>query len=158
MQSTLATEGKESNVIYNWNPTLIKLGKELHLSADYEKNPHQALVNFAKDWLDDITIAPGRLLVATYRRPEKTKSGLILTSGNLDEDKFQGVAALVLKLGAGCFEDDASTTFRGFKVEQFSWVTFRPAYGVAREIMGLHCRIVEDRHIDSVVGNPTLVW
>ena len=133
-------------------------GAELHKSKEYESNPHQTIIDFVAPFIDKIQLAPSKILVATYRRPEKSAGGIIMANTNLDEDKWQGVAALVLKLGSAAFKDDANITFSGFEAKIHDWVTFRPAVGVAREFNGLHCRIVEDKMIDAVIDDPTLVW
>lgn len=143
---------------YNFNVSQNKRGKELYLTKEYESNPHQAIIEFCMSWLPQVNLAPSKVLVATYRRPEVSAGGIIMAGSNLDEDKFQGVAALVLKLGSAAFKDDGSITFSGFSAKQYDWVTFRPAVGVAREFRGLHCRIVEDKMIDAVIDDPTLVW
>jgi co-chaperonin GroES (HSP10) len=143
---------------YNFNVSQAQIGKNLHTSKDYEKNPHKCIVDYCTPFIDSIKLAPSKVLVATYRRPEVTAGGIYMAASNLDEDKWQGVAALVLKLGASAFKDDATTTFSGFEAKQFDWVTFKPSVGVAREFNGLHCRIVEDRFIDAVIDDPTLVW
>lgn len=143
---------------YSFDATKRRSGADLHLTKEYENNPHKTIIDFCSSFLDKIQLAPAKILVATYRRPEISKGGVIMASSNLDEDKWQGVAALVLKLGSAAFVDDASTTFHEFAAKQYDWVTFRPAVGVAREFNGLHCRIVEDKMIDAVIDDPTLVW
>ncbi len=143
---------------YNFNVSQAQEGKKLHLSKEYAADPNRVIKEYCQSFIDSIKLAPSKVLVATYRRPEKTSGGIIQSESNLDEDKWQGVAALVLKLGASAFKDDATTTFSGFEAKQFEWVTFKPSVGVAREFNGLHCRIVEDRFIDAVIEDPTLVW
>lgn len=136
-----------------------KAGKNLNSTESYKSNPHKAIIEFSKDFLDNIVLAPSKVLVATYIRPEIKTSGGIITVGDWNnEDKFQGVAALVLKLGSRAFKDDDSISFAGFSAKQYDWVMFRPSVGVAREFNGLHCRIVEDKMIDGVISDPTLVW
>ncbi len=144
--------------VYNFNVSLREKGKNLHITPEYDKNPHKTIIDFCSPFLANIKLAPSKILVATYRRPEKTAGGILMSGSSLDEDKWQGVAALVLKLGDSAFKDDGQTTFAGFEAKQYDWVTFRPAVGVAREFNGLHCRIVEDRMIDAVIDDPTLVW
>lgn len=133
-------------------------GKNLHKTDEYAANPHKAILDFIGIYLDDVTLSADKLLVATYRQPEKTEGGLYLTESALEEDKFQGAAGLVLKIGAAAFKDDAKTSFAGFKVEPLDWVTFRPVHGSAREIAGIHCRFLQDLHIDAIIKDPTLVW
>lgn len=144
--------------IYNFDAKKSQAGKNLHETKDYEENPHKAIIDYCSAFIDGIRLAPSKILVATYRRPARTSGGIIMAGSHLDEDKWQGVAALVLKLGSSAFIDDATTTFGGFSAKQFEWVTFRPSLGVAREFNGLHCRIIQDSNIDAVIEDPTLVW
>lgn len=133
-------------------------GKALHKTDEYAANPHKAILDFITPHLDSVRLFADKIMVATYRQPEKTEGGLYLTDKTLDEDLYQSAAGLVLKVGSAAFRDDAATTFGGFKVEPLEWVTFRPVHGSAREIAGLHCRFLQDIHIDAVVEDPTLVW
>lgn len=133
-------------------------GKNIHKTNEYAANPHKAIIDFIGPHLKDIRLSADKLLVATYRQPEKTEGGIFRTDKQLEEDKFQGAAGLVLKLGAAAFQSDATTSFAGFKAEALEWITFRPVHGSAREIAGLHCRFLQDIHIDAVIEDPTLVW
>lgn len=133
-------------------------GKKLHNTEQYVTDPRQAIIDFVAPFLDKIHIGPAKLLVATYRQQEKTAGGVIKTQRYVDEDKFQGVAGLVLKVGPLSFIDDVKVKFGGFKADQFQWVIYNPDYGRARELRGLHCRIIEDTYIDSVVDDPELFW
>ena len=133
-------------------------GKNIHKTDEYASNPHKAILDFITPYLDSVRLSADKMLVATYRHPAKTEGGLYLTDTALEEDKFQGAAGLVLKIGSAAFKDDASTSFAGFKAEPLEWITFRPVHGSAREIAGLHCRFLQDIHIDAVIEDPTLVW
>lgn len=133
-------------------------GKEIHTTVEYATNPHRAILDFISPYLDSIRVPADKLLVATYRQPEKTEGGLYRTAKELEEDKFQSAAGLILKTGSATFRDDAKTTFGGFKAEPLEWITFRPVHGSAREIAGLHCRFLQDLHVDAVIEDPTLVW
>lgn len=133
-------------------------GKELHTTPEYATNPHKAILDFMMPYLKDVTVYPDKVMVATYRRPEKTEGGVFLTANELQEDMYQSAAGLVLKLGSAAFKDDPSRTFAGFKLEPLKWITYRPINGSARAIAGLHCRFLQDIHVDAVVEDPTLVW
>jgi|SRR5665213_625772 len=133
-------------------------GKNIHKTDEYASNPHKAILDFIASHLDSIELSADKLLIATYRQPEKTEGGLYRTESSMEEDKYQGAAGLVLKVGSACFVDDATTSFAGFKVEPLDWITYRPVHGSAREIAGLHCRFLQDLHIDAKIKDPTLVW
>lgn len=133
-------------------------GKELHTTDEYAANPHKAILDFISPYLKDIRLYADKVMVATYRRPERTEGGVYLTANELQEDMYQSAAGLVLKVGSAAFKEDAHTTFGGFKVEPLEWITYRPINGSARAIAGLHCRFLQDIHVDAVVEDPTLVW
>lgn len=137
---------------------LREAGKTLHKTPEYAADPFKTLMEFAQPFLDKVHVGPAKLLVATFRQQEKTAGGIIKTNRHIDEDKFQGVAGLVLKVGPLAFTDDGRIKFGGFAAQAGQWVTYNPEYGRARELRGLHCRIIEDTHIDSVVDDPELFW
>lgn len=133
-------------------------GRNLHKTPEYATNPHKAILDFILPYIEKVRVFPTKILVATYRQPERTEGGLILTDTSLDEDMYQGACGLVLKVGDAAYKDDATTTFTGFKVEPLEWITFRAAHGSARAIAGLHCRFLKDDLVEGVIEDPTLVW
>ncbi len=133
-------------------------GKTLHTTPGYAADPHKAIIDFVAPFLDKVHIGTAKLLVATFRQPEKTAGGLIKTQKFLDEDKFQGITGLVLKVGPLAFADDGRVKFGGFKVEPFQWVIYKPENGRAIELRGLHCRIIEDVNVDALADDPELLW
>ena len=133
-------------------------GNGLHKTAEYAQNPHKAILDFILPYVDKIRLSADKILVVTYRQPEKTEGGIFLSAKTQEEDLYQSAAGLILKVGSAAFRDDAKTTFGGFKAEPLEWITFRPVHGSAREIAGLHCRFLQDLHIDGVIEDPNLVW
>lgn len=133
-------------------------GKYLHNTPEYAADPHMAIKNFAEPFLDKVHIGPAKLMVATYRQPEKTAGGILKTSRYMDEDMYQGIAGLVLKLGPLTFVDDGRVKFGGFVAAPWAWVVYKPDNGRATQLHGLHCRIIEDINIDCVVDDPELLW
>lgn len=133
-------------------------GKKLHNTPAYAIDPKKTIIAFVEQFLGLVHVGPAKLLVATFRQPEKTAGGVLKTERYMDEDKFQGVAGLVLSVGPLAFEDGGKYKFGGFKAEQFQWVTYNPENGRARELRGLHCRTIDDVDIDSVVDDPELFW
>lgn len=134
------------------------LGKTLHTTKEYDADPKKAIIDFVTPFLDKVSIGPAKILVATYRQNEKTAGGIYKTAGFIEEDKFQGVAGLILKCGPLAFSDDGRVKFGGFQPAVFDWVTYNPEYGRAREFRGLHCRIIEDIYIDSIIQDAELFW
>lgn len=133
-------------------------GKQLHKTPAYAQDPHKAIMDFVRPFLDQVQIGPAKILVATFRQPEKTAGGIIKTERYIEEDKYQGIAGLVLKRGPMAFEDDGRIKFGGFSAQAEDWVVYKPDQARATELRGLHCRIIEDSNIDAVVNDPELLW
>lgn len=133
-------------------------GATLHQETDYSADPRAVILDFLGDTLSGFTLACDKVLVATYRRAEKTAGGIIMTSNELDEDKFQGKAGIIIKLGSLAFKDDARTTHGEFSPKLHDWITFDPNQGKQQEICGLHCRILGDKNILMQVENPNFIW
>lgn len=147
------------NIINMQSATQLKeAGKNLHCTPDYAKDPFNTIREFVEPFLPMVLVGPAKLLVATYRQPERTAGGLIKTTKYREEDKYQGVVGLVLKKGPLVFEDDSRLRFGGFKVGEWTWVIFKPENGHATELRGLHCRIIEDVNIVAMVEDPELLW
>ena len=105
--------------------------------------------------LEGIEVFGNDILVAIYKRPEKTKSGIILTQNTLSEDVHQGKVGLVLKMGPTAYVDEDGSKFRDIK--EGDWVVFRPSDGwrvTLNTLQGTYskedtvdCRIVSDLSI-----------
>ena len=61
---------------------------------DHSTDPKQTLKKEVGN-VDNVEVFNNQVLVAVYTRPEKTKSGIYLTSGTRDEDKIQGKVCLL---------------------------------------------------------------
>ena len=64
----------------------------------HDADPRQTLLDKVGE-LSGVEVFGGDILVAIYKRPEKTKSGLILVDSTRGEDVHQGKVGLVLKIG-----------------------------------------------------------
>ncbi|KRR19213.1 MULTISPECIES: hypothetical protein [Bradyrhizobium] len=66
-------------------------------------------------------------MVGIYIEPEKTKGGLILSTGAIKESVWQGTVGLVLKKRKTAFNDEpeTGTYFHGYDVNVGNWVVFR---------------------------------
>ena len=131
----------------------------------HEEDPREAILKRVGD-LGGVEIYGGDMLVATYKRPEKTKSGIILTDSVRGEDVHQGKVGLVVKMGPTCYIAADGTKFRDIKVGD--WVVFRPSDGwrvtlntlqhtVSRDDT-VDCRIIGDHCIRMTVENPDLIY
>lgn len=121
-------------------------------------NPKVALKLKVGD-LSKVELMANRVLVAIYIAPEKTKGGIIRTSGSLKEDVFQASVGLVLKKGHTAFRDEKETHtyFHGQSAEVGDWVVFRPGDARRVQINGVDCRFMEDTLIDMVIDDPEIV-
>jgi co-chaperonin GroES (HSP10) len=108
--------------------------------------------------LDKIEIPYSRVLVGIYERPEKTKSGIILTHHNRDEDQWQGKVCMVLKKGPLAYKDTSDISHHGFSVKKGDWVVIRASDGLQMNVNGKACRLIFDADVKMVVNDPDSVW
>mgnify|MGYP006286249217 CR=1 FL=1 len=131
----------------------------------HDTDPKEALLAKVGD-LSEIDVFGNDILVAVYKRPNKTKSGILLADTTLDEDKWQGKAALVLKMGPAAYLDEDGNKFRDIK--EGDWVVTRPSdgwsctlntlkTGVSRDD-AVDCRIVTDISIRMRVQDPDSIY
>ena len=123
----------------------------------HETDPKAELLSAVGD-LSQIEIMHNQILVAVYIRPEKTKSGIYLTSKTVDEDRYQGKAGLVLKKGPLAFVDDEVNKFKGQNVEIGDWVFYRVSDGFQVTINGRLCRLLEEVHVKGKIPAPDVVF
>ena len=131
----------------------------------HEVDPKEALLDKVGD-LSGVDIFGSRMLVAIYKRPEKTKSGIILTDATRKEDIYQGKVGLVIKMGPFCYVDEDGNKFRDINVGD--WVVFRPSDGWQVTLNTLQqsiskedtvdCRLLSDNVVDVRVSNPDSVY
>ena len=123
----------------------------------HEVNPRDELIHAVGD-LSKIKLFNNQILCAVYKRPEKTKSGIILTDNTRKEDEYQGKVAVVLKKGPMAFQDDSQTSFNGQDVEVGDWVVFRVSDGWQVTVNGVLCRMLQDIQIRMTIDSPDMVF
>lgn len=128
-----------------------------YMRMDHDVDPAEAIRKEMGD-INDIEIFHNQVLVAIYIRPEKTKSGLYLSSQTRDEDKYQGKVGLIIKKGADAFVDDTGKWFKGVNLDVGNWIYFRPSDGWAITVHGQLCRILDDTDVRGRVPQPDAVW
>jgi len=131
----------------------------------HEEDPREAILKRVGD-LSGVDVFGSDMLVAIYKRPEKTKSGLILADSTRTEDVHQGKVGLVVKMGPFCYVDDDGNKFRDINVGD--WVVFRPSDGwrvtlntLQRSISKddtVDCRIVSDGSVRMRVLDPDFIY
>lgn len=122
----------------------------------HETDPKSALAD-AIGPLDDIEVFHNQVLVAVYKRPEKTRGGIFLTDQNRDEDRFQGKVGMVLKLGPSAFKPSDEWTWPA-DIGAGDWVFLRTSESWACTVNGQDCRLVDDTSIRGRLSRPDLVW
>ena len=125
---------------------------------DHVEDPATTIKKKIAGYLEGITIFGNQVLLGIYERPEKTKSGIILTDDTRGEDRHQGKAALVLGKGPTAFVSDAQYDFKGQNVEIGDWVTIFVSDGRQLKIGGQLCRLVEDQHLRLKIPAPDIVY
>lgn len=130
----------------------------------HEEDPRSEILNKVGD-LTDVEVFGSDVLVALYLRPQKTKSGIILADATRDEDKWQGKAGLILKLGPTAYVDEDGNKFRDIK--EGDWVVFRPSDGwpvtlnTANSVTSkdaVSCRVITDIHIRMRISTPDAIY
>lgn len=125
---------------------------EMHHEVDPKEDLRNRIGN-----LDCLRLSGAQILVATYIRPERKKSGLILTSNVREEDKFQGKCGLVLKRGPLAYKATEKLDFGGYEAKVGDWVWYRPMDGYALSVNGVHCRVLDDVEIKGDIDHPDVV-
>lgn len=97
------------------------------------------------------------VLVALFKRPEKTAGGVYMTARQLDEDVFQGKVGMVVRLGTLAFTADANHTWGEKTPSVGDWVVFRVSDGWPFLLGDVHCRLLRDVHIRMIVRSPDIV-
>lgn len=128
-----------------------------YMRMEHSENPADTIRKEMGD-ISDIEIFHNQVLVAIYVRPEKTKSGLYLSSQTRDEDKYQGKVGLIIKKGADAFVDDSGKWFKGVNLDVGDWIYFRPSDGWQITVHGQLCRILDDTDVRGRIPQPDAVW
>jgi len=126
------------------------------MPMSHDKDPKETLLDQIGD-ISDIELFHNQVLLAVYLRPEKTKSGLILTADHLDEDRYQSKVGLLIKRGPLAFEQDGNW-FTGMTFQDHEWLIFRPSDGWSITVNGVLCRIFDDISIKGRAPHPDSVY
>jgi co-chaperonin GroES (HSP10) len=124
---------------------------------EHEVDPADSIRKEMGD-ISSVEVFNNQVLVAVYIRPQKTKSGIILTNQTTDEDRYQSKVGLVLKKGPQAFEDISGQWFDGLNIEEGDWIVFRPSDGWNITVNNVLCRIIDDVNIRGRVDQPDRVW
>lgn len=127
------------------------------MRMEHEADPAEALKKELGD-TSSVEVFNNQILVAVYIRPQKTKSGIILTSQTTDEDRFQSKVGLVIKKGPQAFKDSSGEWFDDVEINEGDWIVFRPSDGWGITVNNVLCRMIDDVNIKARVDQPDRVW
>lgn len=127
------------------------------MPMEHETDPVENLKKELGD-LSTIEVFNNQILVAVYIRPQKTKSGIILTSQTTDEDRYQSKVGLVIKKGPQAFLDSSGEWFDDVEINEDDWIVFRPSDGWSITVNNVLCRMIDDVNIKARVDQPDRVW
>jgi co-chaperonin GroES (HSP10) len=112
--------------------------------------------------LSGIRVALNQILLAIYKAPDITQGLVILPAKVKDEDVYQGVAALVVKMGPHCYEQTANMDFtwqEEDKCQVGDWVMFRRGEGFRVNVNGRECILMlSERGIKLMLDRPDRVY
>jgi len=123
----------------------------------HDVDPKESILKELGD-ISGIEVFNTHVLIATYVRPNKTKSGIHLTDKYVEEDKYQGKVGLVVKKGPLAFVDEEQDWFKGVEVNVSDWVFYRPSDGWSMNVHGVQCRVLRDIDIRGRIPAPDAVW
>lgn len=115
------------------------------------------------------TIEPlgAEILLVMYERGKqrgevKTTGGIIvpeMKTGALAEDKYQGKAGLLMRMGPLAFTEDGSHRWGGRTPRPGDWVLVNINDTFAFDLPGdRRARIVEDVNVRAILQRPDVVW
>jgi co-chaperonin GroES (HSP10) len=127
------------------------------MTMQHETDPAEAIRTEMGD-ISSVEVFNNQVLVAVYIRPQKTKSGIILTNQTTDEDRYQSKVGLVVKMGSQAFKDNSGQWFSGLKIKEGDWIVFRPSDGWSITVNNVLCRMIDDVNIKGRIDQPDRVW
>lgn len=128
------------------------------LQMVHDRDPKDVLLEQAGPFADKLTPIGARVLVATYIRPEKTKSGIIITQNTRREDEYQGKVGLVLKMGPLAFTEDKDHEWGGVVPKIGDWVLMNIGDTRRLSVGENPCRFIEDVNCQAILTDPDAVW
>jgi len=130
----------------------------------HDRDPREDIREDVGAVTDTIDPLGAGVLIVMYERGKgkgeaKTAGGIILANKTLDEDKYQGKAGLVMKLGPIAFTDDASHQWGDRVPRVGDWVMVNVGDSFAFDLPGdRRACIVEDVNVKAILRHPDMVW
>jgi len=124
-----------------------------HLEMAHDVDPRQTILDAIGD-LSNFELFHNQVLLATYIRPAKAKSGLILTDDAREEDKYQGKIGLLVKMGPQALVA-SENWFTGLTFTPGKdWLLYRPSDGWGCSVNRVSCRVLDDILVRGRVEHP----
>lgn len=124
---------------------------------EHAVDPREVLMSSIGD-LSQIKVYNNWMLLAVYKRPEKTKGNIFLPDTVRKEDEYQGKVGLLVKKGPLAFVDDDNTSFAGQTADVGDWIAFRVSDGWSLEVNGVLCRMIQDTQVRLSGPTPDFVF
>lgn len=102
----------------------------------------------------------GKLIVATFVTPQKSKGGIIYIDKRKDASRYEGKVGLVICIGPAAFMFDQDTTYKyiGPRPAPGDWVWYRASDAPERWIKEVSCRSIHYGAIEGITDNPADVF
>jgi co-chaperonin GroES (HSP10) len=129
----------------------------------HDVDPKQEIIDRMKPFIDEIHVMGEDVLLGVYMRPEKTKGGLLLAQQSRQEDEYQGLACVILKMGVLAFVEDETHKYGDRKPQVGDWVAVKKSQGFSFKI-GVSstevqpCRLMHESGIKLIISEPDMVW
>lgn len=140
------------------SPSRMKLNVVELSERDADSDFKTLVLGKLEDTLKDIQVLGSNVLVATYVRPRKTVGGIILPDNSVHEDRYQGKAGLVLKVGASAFKWDGGYAYEGPVPRVGDYVVFHSSDTREIGLCGFSCRFVDSSLIRMTVASPDSLY
>jgi hypothetical protein len=100
-----------------------------------------------------------KMVCAVYIENEAlgTTGKLFKPTDLIKESIWQSKTMLVLRCGPAVCEDNEYQSWYGQKIKPGDWVVAKVTAATQVEVETMPCRIIEDRFIDAIVGDPRIV-
>lgn len=129
----------------------------------HDKDPKQEIIDRVKPFLDGITVLGEDVLLGVYMRPEVTKGGIHLPGQTRQEDEYQGLACVILKMGPLAFIEDENHHYGDRRPQIGDWVAVKKSQGYSLKIGASTndvqaCRLMHESGIKLIISEPDMVW
>lgn len=128
------------------------------LRMEHELDPRQIILDATKAEVEKLQPLGARVLIGTYIRPDRTKSGIYLSDKTRDEDSYQGRVGLVLKMGPLAFVEDEEHKWGDIRPKVGDWIVCSIGDARRMQLGKSPTRFVEDVHVQAIVTDPDIAW